>query len=51
MGYKYPQATGLQKRVKSSCKSGEKPISYAESMRVDREAFRHGERTDSEAES
>ena len=34
MGYKYPQATGLQKRVKSSCKSGEKPISYAESMRL-----------------
>ncbi len=34
MAYQYPQASGTQVKVKSSCKCGEKPIPYAEAIRL-----------------
>ena len=34
MAYQYPQASGTQVKVKSSCNQSEKPITYAEAMRL-----------------
>ena len=34
MSYQYPQASGTQAPAKSSCKCKEKPITYAEAMRL-----------------
>ena len=34
MPYQYPQASGTEIKIKSSCKCKEEPITYAEAMRL-----------------